>query len=442
VSVVAPGGSGQPAVETAGDATAGGSVEPGRPDGSGSGEAGGSEEAAGSEEAGESEEAGGSGESERNTAEQAIIVVPPLPAVAAPAPVVAEPAPVVAAPTPAAVPGAGTARGRRAPKPGRRRGARPGPADEPTRAVPVVRPQGEPRRRNRLLPRTVLGLATLVLATSVGAAFSGVALYSYYEYRLSKSTDKINTLTAGYQKALDNARADLNAQRAEAKAEIDKELAPLRQLQASGVTLQALVKKVAPSMFFVHTLDSSGQPSVGSAFVVASDATRSLLLTSYTTVAAATVKPGPDLFVRQGVQDTRVTVWTWDARYDLALIVLAKGGLPVLGPAPAAAPAAVGDQVFAVSGLGSLGASAVPGVITDVSAEGLQHSAPVGQAFQGGPLLNSAGQVLAVASRTYRPLNFASDGVWFAPYELSACSQVLTCPAGTISGQPAPTRAG
>jgi S1-C subfamily serine protease len=195
-------------------------------------------------------------------------------------------------------------------------------------------------------------------------------------------------------------------------------------------------------MFFVHTLDQNGQPSVGSAFVIASDANQSLLLTSFATVQAATHKPGPDLFVRQGSQDIAVTVWTWDERYDLALIVLPRGNLPHLDPAPSVPAPAIGDRVFAVSGIGSLGASADQGVVTDVSAVGLQHTAAVGQAYQGGPLLNASDQVVGIASRSYQPLNFASDGVWFAPYLTSACSKVLQCQGGALSGQPGGQRTG
>jgi S1-C subfamily serine protease len=283
----------------------------------------------------------------------------------------------------------------------------------------------------------VLGLATIVLAAAIGSAFSGVVLYSYYEYRLSKNTDRINTFISTYKKEFDNAQGDLAAQRAAAKAEIDKELGPLRQLQASGDTLQALVKKVGPSLFFVHTLDQNGQPSVGTAFVVASDATQSLLLTSYTTVQAATHKPGPDLFVRQNGVETKTTVWTWDERFDLALIVLAKGNLPHLSAAPTSPAPTLGDRLFAVSGLGSLGGSAVQGVVADVSADGVEHTAPVGQAYQGGPLVNSDGLVVAISSRSYQPLNFASDAVWFAPFIHSACDKVVTCAGGTLTGYPA-----
>ena len=301
--------------------------------------------------------------------------------------------------------------------------------------VPPVPPRpAKPKLRHRILPRTVLGLAALILAASVGAAFSGAVLYSYYEYRLQKTNDKVNNLVNTYKKQFDNARADLAAQEAQAKTEINSELGPLRQVQASSDAVQALIKKVAPSVFFVHTLDTSGQASVGSAFAVVSDPKQTLLLTSFTTVQAATKQPAPDLFVRQGGGDTRVTVWNWDEKNDLALIILPRGNIPTLSPAPATPPPVAGDRVYAMSGLGSLGASVSPGSITDVSAVGLQHNAPVGQAFQGGPLLNATGQVLGVLSRTYSPLNFTSDAVWFSPYIRAACDRVLQCPGGNLNG--------
>ena len=53
------------------------------------------------------------------------------------------------------------------------------------------------------------------------------------------------------------------------------------------------------------------------------------------------------------------------------------------------------------------------GFIAGVSSEGIQHDAPVGAAFQGGPLVNSAGEVLGVASRAYAPLGFAPEAVFF-----------------------------
>jgi hypothetical protein len=71
--------------------------------------------------------------------------------------------------------------------------------------------------------------------------------------------------------------------------------------------------------------------------------------------------------------------------------------------------------------------------VTDVSAAGIQHTSPVGAAFQGGPIVNVDGLVVAVASRGYAPLNFVSDSVWFAPLVRAACNRVLSCPNGTLS---------
>jgi S1-C subfamily serine protease len=187
-------------------------------------------------------------------------------------------------------------------------------------------------------------------------------------------------------------------------------------------------------VYFVHTLDANGQPSVGTAFVVSSNATESLLLTSYTTVAAATHSPSPPLYVRQGTTDTPVTVRTWDPQYDLALLVLPQGGLKALSAAPPSPGPQLGDRIYAVSGLGSAGASITQGSIVDVSASGITLDAAIGSAFQGGPIVNAAGQVVAVASRTYAPLGFTSQSVWFAPYVEAACNKVLNCPNGTLFG--------
>jgi S1-C subfamily serine protease len=280
----------------------------------------------------------------------------------------------------------------------------------------------------------VLGIASLILAFAVGAGFSGVVLYSYYQYKLNQTNDRVNALISGYKKQFANAEGDLSAAVAAAKLNIQNQLKTIQQLQAGPATLAGLVKRVAPSVFFVHTLDVNGQASVGTAFVVTSDSTQSLLVTSYTTVQAATHAPNPPVYIRQGDTDTQVTVRAWDPQYDLALLVAPQPNLRPL-PAAASTPAPQpGDHIYAVSGLGSAGASITQGAVIDVSASGITEDAAVGPAFQGGPLINQAGQVVAVASRTYAPLGFTNDGVWFAPYVEAACNKVLSCPGGTLAG--------
>ncbi|MGI8491562.1 MAG: S1 family peptidase, partial [Acidimicrobiales bacterium] len=243
----------------------------------------------------------------------------------------------------------------------------------------------------------------------------------------------VNSLVSGYKQQFQNAEGSLNAAADTAKRQIQAELAPLRQLEADPATLANLVKQLGPSMFFVHTFDQSGQPSVGSAFVISSSPTESLLLTSYTAVAAATKSPGPDLFVRQGTSDTKVTVRTWNPQYDLALIVLPRGGLPAIAVAASSPSLQLGTRVYALSGIGSAGASITEGALSDVSAAGVAHDAPLGAAFQGGPLVDSAGKVVAVASLTYAPLGFSTGGVWYAPYVQQACDKVLSCAGGNLA---------
>ncbi len=304
--------------------------------------------------------------------------------------------------------------------------------DVATQAVMTGRRPDRGRLRYRVLPRTLLGITAFILAFAIGAGLSGVVLYSYYQYRLDQTNSRVDTVINGYHQQFANAEQDLKNTVSQAKSQIQAQLAPVESVAGDPTTELALVKKLAPSLYFVHTLDSSGEAAVGTAFVVSSTATQSLLLTSYTTVEAATQDPAPTVYVRHGSTDTPVTVQSWDPTNDLALVVLAVGNLPALTPAPTSATPTVGQRVYAMSGLGSSGASIAEGSISDVSASGLADTAPIGPQFQGGPIVNASGQVLAVSSRTFAPLGFAPADVWYAPYLQAACSKVLSCPNGTF----------
>jgi S1-C subfamily serine protease len=295
-----------------------------------------------------------------------------------------------------------------------------------------VQAKREPRWRGRILPRSVLGISALILAFSLGASLSGVVLYSYYEYRLGQNTDSVNRFENQFNGAVKDAQNAIKAQQDAAKAQIQSQLAPIKQIAAVGETLQALLTKAAPSLYFVHTLDENGQPSVGTAFAVASDSHQTLLLTSFTTVKAATRQPGPDVFVRHGTNETKVQVYTWQEQRDLALIVLPVGGQPKLDFATQSPT--IGERVFALSGLGAQGAAITQGFVADIFSDGIQHDAPLGAAFQGGPLIDSDGHVLAIDSIAYAPLGFTTTGVWFAVPDKAACEKVLSCPNSTPSG--------
>jgi S1-C subfamily serine protease len=261
-----------------------------------------------------------------------------------------------------------------------------------------------------------------------------VVLFSYYQYRLNQTNAKVNALVSGYKKQFDNAEGRLSADVAAAQSSIQQQLQAVQQLQASPQEVASLVRQVAPSVYFVHTLDSSGQASVGTAFVISSNSTQSLLITSYTAVEAATHSPGPAVYVRHNGIDSQVSVRGWDPQYDLALLILPAGNLRALTAAPTTPAQQPGDRLYAISGLGSSGASLASGTVVDAMSQGIATDATIGTAFQGGPVVNSSAQVVAVASRTYSPLGFATNGIWYIPYVEAACNKILVCPGGTLVG--------
>ena len=293
----------------------------------------------------------------------------------------------------------------------------------------LPRAQRPPRWRGRVLPKSILGISLLMLSFGVGMAASGVGLYLYYQYRVDTSEALIKNFRVQFSRAKETIRNEST----NAKAQISAELEPLRKIAATSQTLEALLAQDQASLWSVSTFDSAGAAVVGTSFVVASDAQKSFLLTSFAVAKAATVKPGPDIMVRKGADERKATLWTWDESKDLALLIIDKGGLTRLDWAPLK-DLRLGDRVFALSGLGTAGGAITQGYIADVSTTGIQHDAAIGTAFQGGPVVDSNGKVVSVGSRHYAPLGFASDGVYFGVPVNAACDKVLSCPGGRVAG--------
>ncbi|HUR78394.1 MAG TPA: trypsin-like peptidase domain-containing protein [Acidimicrobiales bacterium] len=285
----------------------------------------------------------------------------------------------------------------------------------------------------RFVPRSVKGIVAVLVAFSMGASLSGAVLYTYYDNRKTEAEKRANSFVKNFGKRFSIAEKTIKAETENAKAEIQQQIEPLRQIRAEGETLEKLVKDVSPSLFFVRSLDEAGAATVGTGFAVASDNDQTFVLTSWNTVRAATVKPGPAVEVRQRDQVVKATLWTWDESKDLALIIVQKGGVPALKFASKGS-VKLGERVFALSGLGAAGGAATQGFVADVSSPGIQHDASVGTAFQGGPLLDSEGEVVGVSSRVFAPLGYQTDGVWWAPAIRDACDKVLRCPNDAVSG--------
>lgn len=293
--------------------------------------------------------------------------------------------------------------------------------------------------RELIIPKTLLGMLTMLLVVAIAIGSSGAAMYTYYQYRLQKTERRVDNFIARFDERYDKALEGIAKEREAAKADVRKELEPIQELRASGEKLEELLKEVEKSVFFVETRDELGQPSVGSAFVVSAESDRAYLLTSLTVVRASTALPNPEVRLRKGERTFGATVWTWDDEYDLALLLVKGRDFTRLPWAPEKPAVQIGQRVFAISGIGGSGGAIAQGFVADVFNGGLLTDTPISGAVTGAPLLNSKGEVIGVASREYEPLGFSSDRLAFAPPIRSSCNKVLRCPSGG-QAQPADQR--
>ena len=267
--------------------------------------------------------------------------------------------------------------------------------------------------RRALLPSTVSGLVGLVLLVAVGAGFAGAVLWAV------KDSDYIRQ-GAPAAPPPDRSRAEEVLAETETTTTTRPDLTP-----------EDMAQKLGPSVWSVTSLDSAGQPIGGTAFSVGSSGTRGLFLTSLSVVEASTREPGPEIQVRGTTFEGPATLWTWDERRDLALLVVERGGAPALdwvGDTPLSA----GDRIFVLGGDRRVS----EGTVVGVSPERIEHDVVVDDALRGGPLVNRKGEVVAVSSATYTGGGTPTDVAWFGVPIQDSCGRVLRCGGGPPGAPP------
>ena len=286
---------------------------------------------------------------------------------------------------------------------------------------------GKQKLRHRILPRTVIGIAFMLMAVGVGAAFSGAAFYAYYDNRLAENERTVARFVEGFDQQFTDASGALDEMRTEAIGTIRSELAPLESHVTDARGVVNLPLSVGPSVWLVETRDEAGRPTTGSAFAIIGHQGGTALVTSFSVVMASTASPGPGIELLKGNERISAELWVWDEQRDLALLVVDRQ-IPVLPMAGNNAQIqSVGAPVFAIGGLGGQGATASPGTLLDHSPIGLQHTAPVGTLFAGGPLVDGEGRVLGMASTAYSPLGIDPGDVRQAPDVRAICTKILRC---------------
>ncbi len=290
----------------------------------------------------------------------------------------------------------------------------------------ALRPARE-KRLHRILPRTVIGISTMLMMLGVGAAFSGAAFYAYYDSRLADNEQAVARFVDGFDQQFSDATGAIDRLRTETITDIRAEMAPFGDYVTEANAVIGLPEAVGSSVWLLETLDEDGEVAVGAAFAVIGHEGGTALLTSYSLVESSVVEPSPGIDLIKDSRRIPAQLWSWDVENDVALLVVDEVIAPLVIAGDADQVNAVGTRLFAMSGVGGSGAAASPGVLIDHSSIGLQHTAPVGTLFRGGPLVTSEGKMVGLASLDFEPLGVDGGDVRHAPDMRAVCLVVLEC---------------
>ncbi len=286
---------------------------------------------------------------------------------------------------------------------------------------------GRPKVAHRILPRSVIGISSMFFAAGLGAALSGSAFYAYYDHRLAENERTVAQFVERFDSQYVEAAERIDGRRVEAIDQIRTELGPLADFADDAQGVIALPEHLGASVWLVETNGADGAALRGSAFAAVGHSGGTALVTSYALVAATGVSPGPEVVLVKDGQRVTAEVRSLDPANGVAVLWVPLE-IPTLEIGnPDQVGAAIGSRVFVVGGLGSRGASATPGVLVDVSEQGLQHTAAVGTFFEGGPLVTGTGVVIGIASASYAPLGIDPGAVGQAPSVSQLCAVALRC---------------
>jgi S1-C subfamily serine protease len=212
---------------------------------------------------------------------------------------------------------------------------------------------------------------------------------------------------------------------------------------ANAQNARQIAKRVFPSTVLLVMEDAKGQPlSQGSGFFVTPDT----VATNFHVIEGS--KSGFAKLVGKRQTFEVVGVVAVDQQHDLALLKLKGVKAPSLKLA-GGENVAVGDTVYAVGNPLGLEGTFTRGIVSGIRHSKtdafLQISAPISPGSSGGPVLNSKGQVIGVATSTFKGgqnLNFAVPSTYVKAAIASMTSprqlvgiQILPKPKGGVGGR-------
>jgi S1-C subfamily serine protease len=213
-------------------------------------------------------------------------------------------------------------------------------------------------------------------------------------------------------------------------AQLELRVKSLETRAGNERTWAAIAAEVEPSVFTIAT-----DQELGSGWVVHADASGSDLLTNFHVVEEAWNSGVVTVDLNRADLTIKGTIVRVDRNDDLAVVHVTRR-LPVLETVTGRPP--LGTAVMAVGSPFGLGGSVSIGVVSGFrSLDGsdyMQFSAPISPGNSGGPVVDSEGQVMAVA--TAKLVAEGAEALGLAIPVQTACASLVVCsksPAGPSS---------
>jgi putative serine protease PepD len=229
---------------------------------------------------------------------------------------------------------------------------------------------------------------------------------------LRRLADRQHRELVGLRRELTQTRADVGR--------LNARVSELDVRSAGQLDPTAVANRVRPSVFTVEVTGAEG-----SAFVLASVAGRSTLLTNFHVVADEWNNGRRAVEVRQGDATFAGTIENVSQADDLATISVAER-FPVLERSTT--PPNPGDPVVVVGSPMGLGGTVTSGIVSAIRQEDgrdfIQFSAPISPGSSGGPVVDRAGRVLGIAEAKF--VDNGAEGLSFAVPINKVCG-LLAC---------------
>jgi S1-C subfamily serine protease len=290
--------------------------------------------------------------------------------------------------------------------------------------------------RRRSLRERVLGgernlglwiLPLFLLTATLGATAIGGLAVLYY----GQQVRQLERTTAEARARLDETAAQVNDDVKRGREAINAEVREGKEALAQRPPISDPNKV---GVFSASARHPDGTVKVATAFAVYSDQVETYLLTTRGLIATpdgGTVESA-EVFLPD--QTASVRVHAVDVERDLALLVAQGGPVPVPRWRPVDDTVATGDSVFVVGIAGSNTPVLLPARVAGVSDRAIIPDVPLNEFVAGGPLVDAAGDVVAVASLTYAPFGVVEGDLRYAVPIRGVCELLLDCTENDLGG--------